>query len=143
MYYRDNWFQGLVLFHYFVQLRKFILTSIFLSSSLLLSINRIVCLLNDATGYRVQEAQVEVCVRDCIHPDYKAVSTKAFTFVVCVVDLKKQLCKSFFDVIGLSLSSRAMIDVPASLPVCPSLVSILHPRQSLHRAAVWRNKDHH
>ncbi|KAG7229728.1 hypothetical protein INR49_012524, partial [Caranx melampygus] len=41
----------------------------------------IVCRLNDATGYRVQEAQVEVCVRDCIHPDYKAVSTKAFTFV--------------------------------------------------------------
>uniref|UniRef100_A0A8C5GLS8 Plexin-A1 n=1 Tax=Gouania willdenowi TaxID=441366 RepID=A0A8C5GLS8_GOUWI len=26
-------------------------------------------------------AQVEVCVRDCIHPDYKAISTKAFTFV--------------------------------------------------------------
>lgn len=45
---------------------------------------RIVCRLNDATGYRVQEAQVEVCVRDCIHPDYKAVSTKAFTFVVSV-----------------------------------------------------------
>lgn len=43
---------------------------------------RIVCRLNDATGYRVQEAQVEVCVRDCIHQDYKAVSTKAFTFVV-------------------------------------------------------------
>lgn len=43
---------------------------------------RIVCKLNDATGYRVQEAQVEVCVRDCIHPDYKAVSSKAFTFVV-------------------------------------------------------------
>lgn len=43
---------------------------------------RIVCRLNDATGYRVQDAQVEVCVRDCIHPDYKAVSTKAFTFVV-------------------------------------------------------------
>lgn len=45
---------------------------------------RIVCQLNDATGYRVQEAQVEVCVRDCIHPDYKAVSSKAFTFVVSV-----------------------------------------------------------
>lgn len=43
---------------------------------------RIVCRLNDATGYKVQDAQVEVCVRDCIHPDYKAVSTKAFTFVV-------------------------------------------------------------
>lgn len=43
---------------------------------------RIVCQLNDATGYRVQEAQVEVCVRDCIHQDYKAVSSKAFTFVV-------------------------------------------------------------
>lgn len=47
---------------------------------------RIVCRLNDATGYRVQEAQVEVCVRDCIHPDYKAVSTKAFTFVVSFGD---------------------------------------------------------
>lgn len=43
---------------------------------------RIVCQLNDATGYRVQEAQVEVCVRDCVHQDYKAVSAKAFTFVV-------------------------------------------------------------
>ncbi|CAL1608558.1 unnamed protein product [Knipowitschia caucasica] len=42
---------------------------------------QIVCQLNDATGYRVQEAQVEVCVRDCNHPDYKAVSNKAFTFV--------------------------------------------------------------
>uniref|UniRef100_A0A8D3C6W5 Plexin-A1 n=1 Tax=Scophthalmus maximus TaxID=52904 RepID=A0A8D3C6W5_SCOMX len=46
-----------------------------------ISAEQIVCRLNDATGYRVQEAQVEVCVRDCIHPDYKAVSTKAFTFV--------------------------------------------------------------
>lgn len=45
---------------------------------------RIVCRLNDATGYRVQEAQVEVCVRDCLHLDYKAISTKAFTFVVSV-----------------------------------------------------------
>ncbi|KAF3855969.1 hypothetical protein F7725_016692 [Dissostichus mawsoni] len=46
-----------------------------------ISAEQIVCRLNDATGYRVQEAQVEVCVRDCIHPDYKAISTKAFTFV--------------------------------------------------------------
>lgn len=49
--------------------------------SLLLSINRIVCLLNDATGYRVQEAQVEVCVRDCVN-DYRALSPRPFTFVV-------------------------------------------------------------
>lgn len=48
---------------------------------------RIVCRLNDATGYRVQEAQVEVCVRECSHPDYKTVSSKAFTFVVSVVDV--------------------------------------------------------
>ncbi|TMS19384.1 Plexin-A1, partial [Larimichthys crocea] len=46
-----------------------------------ISAEQIVCRLNDATGYRVQEAQVEVCVRDCIHQDYKAVSTKAFIFV--------------------------------------------------------------
>ncbi|XP_056293338.1 plexin-A1-like [Pseudoliparis swirei] len=46
-----------------------------------ISAEQIVCRLNDATGYRVQEAQVEVCVRDCNNPDYKAVSTKAFTFV--------------------------------------------------------------
>uniref|UniRef100_A0A7N8YC87 Plexin-A1 n=1 Tax=Mastacembelus armatus TaxID=205130 RepID=A0A7N8YC87_9TELE len=46
-----------------------------------ISAEQIVCRLNDATGYRVQEAQVEVCVRDCLHPDYKAISTKAFTFV--------------------------------------------------------------
>uniref|UniRef100_A0AAV2LWJ2 Plexin-A1 n=1 Tax=Knipowitschia caucasica TaxID=637954 RepID=A0AAV2LWJ2_KNICA len=45
-----------------------------------LSAERIVCLLNDATGYRVQEAQVEVCVRDCIS-DYRALSPRPFTFV--------------------------------------------------------------
>uniref|UniRef100_A0A8C2EBC7 Plexin A1a n=1 Tax=Cyprinus carpio TaxID=7962 RepID=A0A8C2EBC7_CYPCA len=45
------------------------------------SAERIVCLLNDATGYRVQEAQVEVCVRDCL-ADYRALSPRAFTFVV-------------------------------------------------------------
>ncbi|XP_072305639.1 plexin-A1 isoform X2 [Eucyclogobius newberryi] len=44
------------------------------------SAERIVCLLNDATGYRVQEAQVEVCVRDCIS-DYRALSPRPFTFV--------------------------------------------------------------
>ncbi|CAG5983039.1 unnamed protein product [Menidia menidia] len=46
-----------------------------------ISAEQIVCRLNDATGYRVQEAQVEVCVRDCSHPEFKTVSTKAFTFV--------------------------------------------------------------
>uniref|UniRef100_A0A8C7ZHA8 Plexin-A1 n=1 Tax=Oryzias sinensis TaxID=183150 RepID=A0A8C7ZHA8_9TELE len=46
-----------------------------------ISAERIVCQLNDATGYRVQHAQVEVCVRDCLHPDYKTVSAKPFTFV--------------------------------------------------------------
>uniref|UniRef100_A0A8C1IRI2 Plexin-A1 n=1 Tax=Cyprinus carpio TaxID=7962 RepID=A0A8C1IRI2_CYPCA len=45
-----------------------------------ISAERIVCLLNDATGYRVQEAQVEVCVRDCL-ADYRALSPRAFTFV--------------------------------------------------------------
>ncbi|CAM4619434.1 unnamed protein product [Leuciscus chuanchicus] len=44
------------------------------------SAEQIVCRLADATGYRVQEAQVEVCVRDCL-PEYRAVSPKAFTFV--------------------------------------------------------------
>uniref|UniRef100_A0A6Q2X5U8 Plexin-A1 n=1 Tax=Esox lucius TaxID=8010 RepID=A0A6Q2X5U8_ESOLU len=43
-------------------------------------LDRIVCLLNDATGYRVQEANVEVCVRDCL-ADYRALSPRAFTFV--------------------------------------------------------------
>lgn len=51
------------------------------SASTSLSVNRIVCLLNDATGYRVQEAQVEVCVRDCVN-DYRALSPRPFTFVV-------------------------------------------------------------
>ncbi|KAM9786114.1 plexin-A1-like [Neosynchiropus ocellatus] len=45
-----------------------------------LSAERIVCLLNDATSYRVQEAQAEVCVRDCIN-DYRALSLRPFTFV--------------------------------------------------------------
>lgn len=42
---------------------------------------RIVCQLADATGYRVHEAPVEVCVRDC-QPEYRAVSPRSFTFVV-------------------------------------------------------------
>ncbi|XP_022533004.2 plexin-A1 [Astyanax mexicanus] len=45
-----------------------------------ISAERIVCQINDATGYRVQEAQVEVCVRDCL-PDYRALSPRGFTFV--------------------------------------------------------------
>ncbi|XP_053704839.1 plexin-A1-like isoform X2 [Synchiropus splendidus] len=45
-----------------------------------LSAERIVCLLNDATSYRVQEAQAEVCVRDCVN-DYRALSPRPFTFV--------------------------------------------------------------
>ncbi|XP_052415262.1 plexin-A1b [Carassius gibelio] len=45
-----------------------------------ISAEQIVCRLADATGYRVQDAQVEVCVRDCL-PEYRAVSPKAFTFV--------------------------------------------------------------
>ncbi|XP_062419266.1 plexin-A1-like isoform X1 [Pungitius pungitius] len=45
-----------------------------------ISAERIVCLLNDATSYRVQEAQVEVCVRDCVN-DYRALSPRPFTFV--------------------------------------------------------------
>ncbi|XP_074537281.1 plexin-A1-like [Halichoeres trimaculatus] len=44
------------------------------------SAERIVCLLKDATSYRVQEAQVEVCVRDCVN-DYRALSPRPFTFV--------------------------------------------------------------
>ncbi|XP_029689781.1 plexin-A1-like isoform X2 [Takifugu rubripes] len=44
------------------------------------SAEKIVCLLNDATSYRVQEAQVEVCVRDCVN-DYRALSSRPFTFV--------------------------------------------------------------
>ncbi|KAM9855098.1 plexin-A1 [Aulostomus maculatus] len=44
------------------------------------SAERIVCLLNDAMSYRVQEAQVEVCVRDCVN-DYRALSPRPFTFV--------------------------------------------------------------
>lgn len=59
---------------------------------------RIVCRLNDATGYRVQDAQVEVCVRDCIHPDYKAVSSKAFTFVVSAATLQRGQMFSIFEV---------------------------------------------
>uniref|UniRef100_A0A8C9SSD8 Plexin A1 n=1 Tax=Scleropages formosus TaxID=113540 RepID=A0A8C9SSD8_SCLFO len=44
-----------------------------------ISAEQIVCKLDDATGHRVQEAQVEVCVRDC-QPDYRAVSAKTFSF---------------------------------------------------------------
>ncbi|XP_068606167.1 plexin-A1-like [Brachionichthys hirsutus] len=44
------------------------------------SAERIVCLLNDATSYRVREAQVEVCVQDCVN-DYRALSPRPFTFV--------------------------------------------------------------
>ncbi|XP_039628662.1 plexin-A1-like isoform X1 [Polypterus senegalus] len=44
------------------------------------SAERIVCIIEDATGYRIQDAHVEVCVRDC-SMDYRAVSQKTFTFV--------------------------------------------------------------
>uniref|UniRef100_A0A672ISZ3 Plexin-A2 n=1 Tax=Salarias fasciatus TaxID=181472 RepID=A0A672ISZ3_SALFA len=38
---------------------------------------------------QVQEAQVEVCVRDCIHPDYKAISSKTLLFFfLCQVLMK-------------------------------------------------------
>lgn len=58
----------------------------------LFSVYRIVCLLNDATSYRVQEAQVEVCVRDCVN-DYRALSPRPFTFVVRIrtVDLSQNV----------------------------------------------------
>lgn len=52
-----------------------------LSSPTVCPLFRIVCLLNDATNFRVQEAQVEVCVRDCVN-DYRALSPRPFTFVV-------------------------------------------------------------
>ncbi|XP_072571531.1 plexin-A1-like [Paramormyrops kingsleyae] len=45
-----------------------------------ISAEQIVCELTDATGYRVQDAPVEVCVRDC-QPEYRTLSHKAFTFV--------------------------------------------------------------
>ncbi|MBN3296487.1 PLXA1 protein, partial [Amia calva] len=45
-----------------------------------ISAEQIVCQISDATGYRVQEANVEVCVRDC-SLDYRAISPKTFTFV--------------------------------------------------------------
>nr|XP_006631156.1 PREDICTED: plexin-A1 [Lepisosteus oculatus] len=45
-----------------------------------ISAEQIVCQISDATGYRVQEAHVEVCVRDC-SSDYRATSPKSFTFV--------------------------------------------------------------
>ncbi|XP_034551777.1 plexin-A1-like [Notolabrus celidotus] len=44
------------------------------------SAREVMCLLKDATSYRVQEAQVEVCVRDCVN-DYRALSPRPFTFV--------------------------------------------------------------
>ncbi|KAF3860045.1 hypothetical protein F7725_000300 [Dissostichus mawsoni] len=45
------------------------------------SAERIVCLLNDATSYRVQEAPVEVCVRDCVN-DYRALRNA--NEIVCI-----------------------------------------------------------
>ncbi|KAJ8260045.1 hypothetical protein GJAV_G00176440 [Gymnothorax javanicus] len=46
-----------------------------------ISAEQIVCQLADATGYRVQEAKVEVCVQQSCDSDYRAVSPKSFTFV--------------------------------------------------------------
>ncbi|KAJ8259080.1 hypothetical protein COCON_G00180920 [Conger conger] len=46
-----------------------------------ISAEQIVCQLADATGYRVQEAKVEVCVQQNCEADYRAVSPKAFAFV--------------------------------------------------------------
>ena len=69
---------------------------------------RIVCKLADATGYRVQEAHVEVCVRDCTHADYKAISPKAFTFVVSPNHACAQL--SFCNVVLSSLKKTTTVD---------------------------------
>lgn len=94
--------------------------------------SRIVCRLNDATGYRVQEAQVEVCVRDCIHQDYKAVSTKAFIFVVS----------------GTYFPPDTFVSILFHHPAAPTdgfffPVSIFHPCAAFRGAAVRRNEDHH
>ncbi|KAJ8369608.1 hypothetical protein SKAU_G00096360, partial [Synaphobranchus kaupii] len=44
------------------------------------SAERIVCQLADATGYRIEDTPVEVCVGNCA-AEYRALSLKAFTFV--------------------------------------------------------------
>lgn len=94
------------------------------------SFRRIVCRLNDATGYRVQEAQVEVCVRDCIHQDYKAVSTKAFTFVVSRTRWPPHTPVSVF-----------LFSPSTDASVFP--VSVLHAGAAVHGAPVGRDQDHH
>lgn len=89
----------------------------------LFSVYRIVCLLNDATSYRVQEAQVEVCVRDCVN-DYRALSPRPFTFVVRIrtvdlfqnvngVDKKnfQKVCMTDFLVMRLFIFSWKMKDI--------------------------------
>lgn len=99
-------------------------------SSLSFSLCRIVCRLADATGYRVQEAQVEVCVRDCL-PEYRAVSPKAFTFVVSLV--------SRWHRFGQETTHKLMSHI--RLMSCP--VAILHAGAAVIRSDLRRNENHH
>lgn len=112
-----------------------------LSHFLSLSFFRIVCRLADATGYRVQDSHVEVCVRDCL-PEYRAVSPKAFTFVVSqkyarviikINILHKQRLFSFV----LSFKSEIKFLL---LSLC--LVSVLHTCGSLIRSNFRRYQNH-
>ncbi|XP_013919783.1 PREDICTED: plexin-A1-like [Thamnophis sirtalis] len=46
-----------------------------------ISAEQIVCEIGEASPSKIQDAPVEVCVRDC-SPSYKAIAPKSFTFVV-------------------------------------------------------------
>lgn len=71
---------------------------------------------------------MEVCVRDCSHQDYKAISTKAFTFVVRVdnsryvhyftagFDSRDKDGESFLTCLS-SLSSVSLHILPVSTPL--------------------------
>lgn len=122
---------------------------------------RIVCRLADATGYRVQEAQVEVCVRDCL-PEYRAVSPKAFTFVVSLVSRwcrfgqencsridvthktrREQLLWCLENCKLNAWNSKGFFQLKwfHFIHSCP--VAVLHARAAVIRSDLRRNENHH
>uniref|UniRef100_A0A8C1WN19 Plexin-A1 n=1 Tax=Cyprinus carpio TaxID=7962 RepID=A0A8C1WN19_CYPCA len=82
-----------------------------------ISAEQIVCRLADATGYRVQEAQVEVCVRDCL-PDYRAVSPKSPHFTRVLPSYGPISGGTRITIQGSHLNSGSAVSIKIGLNTC-------------------------
>uniref|UniRef100_A0A672KNS4 Plexin A1 n=1 Tax=Sinocyclocheilus grahami TaxID=75366 RepID=A0A672KNS4_SINGR len=82
-----------------------------------ISAEQIVCRLADATGYRVQEAQVEVCVRDCL-PEYRAVSPKSPYFTRVLPSYGPISGGTRITIQGSHLNSGSAVSIKIGLNTC-------------------------